>query len=622
MPPAGVFIVATAIGFFALGGWGWIAKRAAGASAVPLFVTVALGMAALICLGGVLNLTRLAFRPALDLLVLAGLAAAAVAGALRLRESTRWRFEWNWASAVAAVPLVAAGWLVARYLTPASAFNWHDDFERYFSYPVRMLATGTVAGNPLGYMGADTFGGQALLQAFVVRYSSIDFIGSLDTGFGLLLCLGLAAHAGSLRRSAVLVVAAQLSLIAIDPQIVNVSSLFTTSGLVMAAGYLGRFASMPERKLAPRGLLGLVYAGLVALRTTNVIFVAAHFTMLALVNAVAGRRDKAWLRPWAAIAGWTALFVLPWIATHYGLYRSALGAAVSVPSSNAAVEPLNLFSTAIPFYGTPQVYFTLVALGALGLGAWGLFALMKTWLPASPETLAGIAIAGAAAVSYFLLVAVLAPLIFGREASTRYCCPILIGAIPAAILLLGGAESRPPARHQWVAAAVFGVAVFALFLPSLQKRVRQIKSHGSPLAFIQSVDTASYAAYNREVLHGQLPGTIRAIQALVPPREPIVVWIMAPFWLDFDRNPIYNTDPYGLAMPWAKLPPARYFLWQYRGEALRSQERYRELLLASGAGDRVAAARALEFIEAMERLSRNSDILYNDGALALMRTRM
>ncbi|MSU24774.1 MAG: hypothetical protein EXS32_13245 [Opitutus sp.] len=299
-----MFLAAVVVGFVVLGGWGWVAKRLAGMPALPLFVTVAVGMATLLCLGGILNLARLASRPAFDLLVLSGLLAAGVAGGVGLRERLRWRFEWSWAQAVAALALVAVGWFVARYLTPVSAFNWHDDFERYFSYPVRMLATGTVAGNPLGQLGADTLGGQAFLQAFVLRYFPIEYIGSLDTGFGLLLCLGLTAYTSPLRRGGVLVAAAQLSLIAIDPQIVNVSSLFTTSALVMAASFLGQLACTPERKLGPLALLGLVYAGLIALKTTNVFFVAAHFTTLALVNTLAGHREKNWLRPWAAIAGW------------------------------------------------------------------------------------------------------------------------------------------------------------------------------------------------------------------------------------------------------------------------------------------------------------------------------
>ena len=54
---------------------------------------------------------------------------------------------------------------------------------------------------------------------------------------------------------------------------------------------------------------------------------------------------------------------------HFNIYRSALGVAVSVPPSPVAKEPLNLFSTAIPFYGIPQIYFTFVPFGALMLAA-------------------------------------------------------------------------------------------------------------------------------------------------------------------------------------------------------------------------------------------------------------
>ena len=107
---------------------------------MPIFVMVALGMATLLCLGGILNLARFAFRPAFDVLGLLGLMAAGFAGTVGLRERTGRRFEWRWAQAVAPLALLVVGWFVARYLTPVSAFNWHDDFERYFSYPVTLVS--------------------------------------------------------------------------------------------------------------------------------------------------------------------------------------------------------------------------------------------------------------------------------------------------------------------------------------------------------------------------------------------------------------------------------------------------------------------------------------------------
>ena len=51
---------------------------------------------------------------------------------------------------------------------PPSIYNFHDDYQKYFAYPVRMVETGTVFGSPLSAMGLQTLGAQAFLDGFVV----------------------------------------------------------------------------------------------------------------------------------------------------------------------------------------------------------------------------------------------------------------------------------------------------------------------------------------------------------------------------------------------------------------------------------------------------------------------
>jgi hypothetical protein len=495
-----IFLIVVVAAAVSLAGWGWTVTQLAGSPGLPVALVAAVGMAALLFLGGMLNLARCAVPHAIDGLVLMGLG---LAGLALYRNRARFTVKWRPDHAVTILGMGAVGFIVLRHLTPQSAFNWNDDFERYFSYPVRMLQTGTVGGNPLGYMGVDTLGGQAFLQTFLVRYFPIEYIGSLDTGVALLLCLALAGGAGPNRQGVVLTAAAQLALIAIDPQLVNVSSVFTTAALVMAACFLGRNALEPTGKLAPFVLLGLVYAGLVTLRTTNVVFVGIHFGALLAVAATGRSFGRRFVWQWVSLAGLTALFLLPWFAVHRATYLAALGASVTVPSTDVIREPFNLFSTAIPFYGVPQLHFTLVVLGGLIVAAAWFFAGRKQPFHASPGPLAGVAAAITCAACYLVLVVVLAPLIFGQEASMRYYCPMLIGAFPVTIQLLGGAEGSAHPRQRWIT-ALLGFGLFAVFFPSLQRRFRQIRDHGSPLAFTSLATSEFYGAYNRDVLHGKV----------------------------------------------------------------------------------------------------------------------
>ena len=202
----------------------------------------------------------------------------------------------------------------------------------------------------------------------------------------------------------------------------------------------------------------------------------------------------------------------------------------------------------------------------------------------------------------------------------RYYCPMLIGTFPVTIQLLGGAEGSAHPRQRWIT-ALLGFGLFAVFFPSLQRRFRQIRDHGSPLAFTSLATSEFYGAYNRDVLHGKTQAIHQTIQALVPAGEPIIVWTQAPFWLNFARNPIFNTSQHGLGLPRKTFPRVRFVVWQYNCPALLTRENYQQLTGAAGMSDRVSATRTLEFIDELERLARTSDILFNEGGYALIRVR-
>lgn len=149
-------IVVATLMFF---GWGSAFCRLLGIEK-PLPARIALGLAAVVFIGGILNLARIAY-PA----TLIGVAISGVALAL----CTRISFE--------RPPLIIATLIAAAVIfaiatqLPPNIYNFHDDYQKYFAYPVRMVETGTVYGSPLSAMGLQTLGAQAFLDSFAVAFS-------------------------------------------------------------------------------------------------------------------------------------------------------------------------------------------------------------------------------------------------------------------------------------------------------------------------------------------------------------------------------------------------------------------------------------------------------------------
>ncbi len=615
--------VSLLLAFVSLWGWGCLVRLCWRGPPLTVSLTAALGLGGVILVGGLCNAARVACAPVLDGVGLLGLLLAAGLGGLRRAmvgaRSISWPGVW-----FPGLVIVLGGWLVL-HLLPQRTFNVYDDFEKYFSYPARMLATGTVGGNRLSAMGGETLGGQAWLEGFVLAHASPAYLGAPDTVAAFLLCVLLAGTAVRRVHGAAAVLAG-LAAVAINPQIINISTVYCGAALVMAAVFV---AGVPRDDAArvPAAWLGLLFAGMIALKSTFLLFVILQIVTLGAAQFRGGGRAA---RPWRAAAaalGWTGLFLSPWLGLHAGRYWEGWHAPKLDPPG-IVPEPFGLFSTAPELYGGTQLHYTALAGASLLVAGWGCIALGRRPLARSPALVAATAGLATAGLAYLVLILWLAPAEIGREGATRYAGPLFIGIIPAAILLLAEARARTDrAWRQWAPAAVLGLAA-AAFVPSAWFRFCQIDRYGSPLAFSPSISAAPFIAYNRAVLAGPVPARLAAVQQLVPRGALLATWISTPFWLDFRRNDVRETSLAGLGTRWAWPPPARYFLWEYRGYAVRypgfvrwTPADYTHIFLGECLMDRINSVRALAFAHYLENRTHNADILYNDGSLVLFRLR-
>ena len=549
-----------ALAAFVLYGWGWAARRVLRAAEAGWAATAATGMAALVFVGGALNLARLAHPWALATVAAAGV----VFGVMGRR---KWELrDLSWFALPAAVLV-----FVIVTQVPPRAYNFHDDYQKYFDHPVRMLETGTVYGSPLSDIGLDTLGGQAFLDGFEVAFFPIRYINGVGAALGLFLCMMLASQYKN--------ILATLSVFVINPQFVNISALYTASFLMMAA--------LEEESAA---VLGLLYAALIAMKGTFVLFVALHF--------IATRKLRS--------AGFAALFLAPWILVHAPHYVQFLHGGAAIADQGVRDSgSFNIFSIVPLDYGSPPLAYTvlMIAIGVCGAMMWR----------AKRRTALG---CFAMVAGYVIMVYVTGPRNAGYDQAIRYFTPFAIGTAPVAF---GAAVSSRKWVTSWVPYAIAGVPLI-LFLPALRDRVEQAVRSGSELAFSWLAPTQEYLDYNREVLYGDMRQRVEAAQAKVPAGELAVVWINTPFYLDYRRNSLADVEPgAGLIAPWSKIPEdARYFIYEYGGYANMDDESYLDGMAEGPDFMRRVNAARLAMTRRLDRMMQDSpEKLYDDGSIAV-----
>ena len=466
------------------------------------------------------------------------------------------------------------GFTVATQLPP-EAFNYHDDFQKYFAHPVRMLATGTLFGSPLSALGSETLGGQAFLHAIVLAFFPIPFINGADAVFGLLLLMILGADVGR-RRLAPLpgALLAPLLIVAVNPQYVNVSALYLGAALIAASVLLTSDEREPDPP--PVAGLGLIYGALIALKPLFALFAALHLAATCNVRII--REHSLGPLLWVArIAFASALAVSPWLLLYLPYYENLSVADFSAPAvavPGARADSFDVFSTRPLYYGaTAANYAALIGLALLA-GLWGLIGWRRSNCAPVVRNCSGIAAAAAAVlVCYAVLMLALSQRLAGYATSLRYSIPFLLGIVPFITVLAASRAAFKQSRAGVAVPVLALLIVSAGFIPSAIDRARQAISYGSILAFAPLATAKPYLEYNHAVLSASAQSIVRHVQDIIPAGEPFVAWINLPFYLDFARNPVIDAERQGwrLRGPACLLERASY-CWNIRGSACDLRE--------------------------------------------------
>lgn len=653
-------------------GWGRQVARVAhpaAARSLPAAYQAALGVLAWIALGGVLNALHLAYLPALDAIAGAGLALFAGHLAASLRARGAWpprraaAAAGAWLGALGprrvagALPAMgvwaATGYLLATLL-PTGVFNHHDDLQKYFVPPLRMLGTGTVGGDPFDTVGLFHLGPQSFLQAFVAGHFPLVYLNAFDAVFCFLLA-GLLVDAAGRRAGThpAMRMLAVLAFLAINPQLVNISPAYSASMMIAAlviAGALLREALGAGSGAALRAAVpvGAFAAALMALKATYVPFAALFlillFPLLLLTGAGLRRTGAALaagaagaagvLVPWAIGSGKDYVGVLVQFADRAG--RTAARQVAAAPGPGTRPEAMrdigDLFSDQPIYFGHTLMDYGLLALFLAALGL-ALTAYLARGREARSLGHAGAALAATlATVAYYLSIPWIFPLVQG----VRYLSPILVVVLPIAALAVdlpggpagvGGMGGRAAlARRGAVGAGL--LMVLALFAVPLYARALESYRIGSLVSYRVGTVNLRYHTY---AFSGVARHAARDAQAHTRPGAAILTWIATPFHLDFARNRVLTIPDPDFSRTWAGIPfdagaeglrtyllerGVRYVMWDYAGPGMRSDAELKRDLEIPGYAYR--GRFTLQFKGLLRELARAERVVHDDGFIRVI----
>ncbi len=649
-----VFFLASLISFyFALYGFG-VGVTSILNTKLPIGAAPSIGLTVLLFFGGILNVLGFAYAGALLGLTLVGW----LIGLWHLSHMLRGTLEQShndWPKVMTILfkeslhywPVIIFGLIAYVFYANPTAFNFHDDFEKYLKYPVRMLQQGMLPASKFDALGTEAMGGMSFLQSFAYMVRPIAYVNAVDAVLGLILCMAtVAAFLKSLGRHWGWSVLFSAMIASIDPFYVNTSAIYMGAAVVILVFTIPFFCDSIDDCFNWRHsiLFGLGYAALLSLKTSLALFIPVHYAFFLGASILGSRKRLRFLGWGLRIPFLSLLFAVPWLGSHRDKLFAMMGATDKEVMSidELQVSPLlpgwEPFSTKILFYGftVSNMHFSFFVLALLAVSS------IAAYFTRKPDSKNSILLSAALSLAIFYAVGmwILAPIMSGHNAGLRYVGPVLIAGCAVFALSVGswGHGNLKNAREtifRWVT-ILASCSVLVAFAPSVLARYAQALRLGHSLA-IPTLKHRDYVRYCNFVMGPQGRRWVQGAQAAIPAGETALVWTKASFQLDYARNNIVDVDPAGLTSPGLDFPFASelhagveylksqgisHVLWQYAGAAVRSKKAMQFALKNEFPRRRMIALRHQQFVSFLSKISAredNADVIYDNGQIRVLR---
>lgn len=545
-------------------------------------LNIVIGMAITLFIGGILNFLSLAYKIAIDFIFIFGLFLFCVRAFRKKYYSKLLSVLYNFKKIdlIFLVPLIL---LIIKSITSISpeAYNFHDDYQKYFVHPVKMLEAGSLLGSKLGAIGLQTLGGQAFFQSFFISWLGIKSINIFDSVFCLIIS-SIIIFEYCIEKKIFFFGALVLCLfILIHPQYVNISSLYSASlfmlsSIILSLKLLNQSQKLNNFNLKTILALSLCFATLPVLKSTNGIFPVIYFFLFSIVFIFINISSKYKIFVIIGIPILSIIFFIPWTFILINFYTDVPFTTNQPLNVNLPwIKPVfsSFFSTNSLLYGGIFLQYSSIFIITLFFVLIILFNLLKN---KEFNKINKRVFFASLLINSTALIIVTIIIFFGSKIQhfptlIRYSIPFILSTIPIG-LILTYALIKNKKRYYKLAIFTAVICLCVSFVPKYIDQINQSYKCGSKLSFKIMACSNKYITYNKNVLHGKRKVLTQNWQEYLPKGETIMAWINTPFFLDFKRNDIKEIVIGGFNNPWTVFPSAKFLIFEHNGYATRSLE--------------------------------------------------
>lgn len=502
-------------------------------------------------------------------------------------------------------------------------FNFHDDYEGYFVFAMRVLQEGYQGGDPFNVRGIEQgFGAGNYLNALFLNLIPLGNIRFAEAGSGFVLLVILAiGHLKTYSNNfwGSLIVVTSVCIVSIYAPVLNISPIFMGCALIYATLFFCTYPSCKFEVIYSL-LFGFLISGLILLKgnfvlSGGVILGAFYLTRLFLV------RERWVVLEFVITICAIVLCIAPWLMSNVHFSNTAfypiLGVGI-VDSGSLGLVSKNVFLDVIensfaPFYallflawgfslyfsGNRYVHIFSFCLIVLTMLATGLLALTP---------------AGGLRYVYATLTM---PLI--------YLIVLLVGvrfkAVTSSLL-------RSSSRYFYIFLMALGLLLSIPLIRQAYNQVRAIGSGYSGLIKLKNISNISEIDVSSPQFFMQQK-RVQDLQLFIPENTQILVRLDLPFLFDFSRNRIYVMDWPGSSGPLPGVPylgtsedlahylrsnRIRYVVFSYRNEALYSRRDYMERLKHPSTWIRNISSRTFAVQQRLIELGNDYKVVHDNGS--------
>lgn len=577
---------------------------------------VSIGLAAVLCIGGVLNMTGLISKNSIFTIVYIGLSSFLIFVTLSRkyvynRISLFFSLLKNNKHLFVAIILLFSLLLVkyAASISPG-VYNIHDDYQGYFVYPVKMIETGEMGSDPFSERRiVSSLGGQSFLDAIVLAVGTYENIAFTDRGIGFLIFLiAVFSFLLTLSLSSGYILVFMFVAVLTFPPIVNSTSMYTGITLFLL---LSRMVyGFKDFKIREMFLFSIVLAGLFSLKSSFIpmsgLFVVVFFLLryntkktlnIFIESVFIGISSVVLLIPWMLSSyhsSGTLLYPFFGKGYHGSVYGDFLSATSTITSGN--------FLTFI--YALQTIFF----LSFFSFILFILFSKSERSLLSKED----ISLSLVTFISIFLL-----GYATGGYAVNRYTFALVF---PVVLVLL--ARYIQANNIIYSSRRVFiGILILGLLLGS---SIESFFANQKPI-----LENIQFARQHTSLVSEKELLEFKEMQSTIPEKEKVLVRLNKNFVLNFNRNEVYIVDYPGASslppgMPFHKGENALaeylishsiyYVAYSYKDQAMFTRGQFGNRLdMTMNSWIRTEAEHTFLFQDDLEKLGKTRKRIYDNG---------